>query len=49
MAGTGVALATGALVLVGGRLLRMRVERRATLEWGAEWDRIDRPRGHTTG
>ncbi|EPD63060.1 hypothetical protein [Streptomyces sp. HGB0020] len=49
MAGTGVALATGALVLVGGRLLRMRVERRATLEWGVEWDRIDRPRGHTTG
>jgi hypothetical protein len=49
MAGTGVALATGALVLVGGRLLRMRVERRATLEWGVEWDRIDRRRGHTTG
>ena len=49
MTGTGVALATGALVLVGGHLMRMRVERRATLEWGVEWDRIDRRRGHTTG
>jgi hypothetical protein len=49
LAGTGFALATGALVLVGGHLMRVRVERRATRQWGVEWDRIDRPRGHTTG
>ncbi|MCX5059649.1 hypothetical protein OG895_00335 [Streptomyces sp. NBC_00201] len=49
LAGTGVAAVTGALVLVGGRLMRIRVEHRATEQWGAEWERVGRRWGHTTG
>jgi len=38
MAGTGVGLAGGLFVLAGGRLIRLRVERRATDRWGEEWE-----------
>nr|WSY51049.1 hypothetical protein OG999_13615 [Streptomyces sp. NBC_00886] len=37
MGGTGVGLAGGLFVLAGGRLIRLRVERRATERWGEEW------------
>lgn len=49
LAGTGVGLATGLTVLGGGRLVRLRVQRRATERWGAEWDRVGREWGHRTG
>ncbi|MFF4505079.1 hypothetical protein [Streptomyces sp. NPDC001401] len=49
LAGTGVALATGLVVLGGGLLVRLRVQRRATERWGAEWERVGRQWGHTTG
>jgi hypothetical protein len=49
LAGTGVALAAGATVLVGGCLVRLRVQRRATEKWGVEWDQAGRHWGHTTG
>lgn len=49
LAGTGVGLATGLTVLGGGRLMRLRVQRRATERWGAEWERVDRQWGHRTG
>ncbi|MFJ9535894.1 hypothetical protein ACIRPX_01350 [Streptomyces sp. NPDC101225] len=49
LAGTGVALAAGATVLVGGYLTRLRVQRRATEKWGVEWERVGRHWGHTTG
>ncbi|WP_406438051.1 hypothetical protein OHB14_55945 [Streptomyces sp. NBC_01613] len=49
LAGSGAALATGLVVLGGGRLVRLRVQRRATERWGAEWERVGREWGHTTG
>jgi len=49
LGGTGVALATGLIVLGGGGLVRLRVQRRATERWGAEWERVGREWGHTTG
>ncbi|MFF4804343.1 hypothetical protein ACFY1U_39220 [Streptomyces sp. NPDC001351] len=49
LAGTGVGLATGLTVLGGGRLVRLRVQRRATERWGAEWERVGREWGHRTG
>ncbi|MGW3031849.1 Rv1733c family protein [Streptomyces sp. NPDC001178] len=49
LAGTGVGLATGLTVLGGGRLVRLRVQRRATERWGAEWERVEREWGHRTG
>lgn len=49
LAGTGAALVTGLTVLGGGRLVRLSVQRRATEEWGAEWERVGRHWGHTTG
>jgi hypothetical protein len=49
LAGTGVALAAGATVLVGGCLVRLRVQRRATEKWGVEWEQVGRHWGHTTG
>ncbi|GAA2473590.1 Rv1733c family protein [Streptomyces longisporus] len=49
LAGTGVGLATGLTVLGGGQLVRLRVQRRATERWGAEWERVGREWGHTTG
>ncbi|MFF4054888.1 hypothetical protein ACFYZ8_09235 [Streptomyces sp. NPDC001668] len=38
LAGTGTGLAGGLFVLAGGRLIRLRVERRATDRWGEEWE-----------
>jgi len=38
LAGTGAGLAGGLFVLAGGRLIRVRVERRATDRWGEEWE-----------
>jgi len=38
LAGTGAGLAGGLFVLAGGRLIRLRVERRATDRWGEEWE-----------
>ncbi|TQJ85986.1 hypothetical protein [Streptomyces sp. SLBN-31] len=49
LAGTGAAMTAGLLALVGGRLVRLRVQRRATEAWGTEWERIDGRWGHTTG
>jgi hypothetical protein len=37
-AGTGAGLAGGLFVLAGGRLIRLRVERRAPDRWGEEWE-----------
>ncbi|MET7480398.1 hypothetical protein ABZT17_39520 [Streptomyces sp. NPDC005648] len=49
LAGAGAGLAAGLLVLSGGYLVRLRVERRDVERWGTEWDRTDPRRGHTTG
>lgn len=49
MAGTGAGLAAGLFVLAGGRLIRLRVERRATDQWGEEWERTGARRGRRTG
>jgi hypothetical protein len=49
LAGSGVGLAAGLTVLGGGRLVRLRVQRRATERWGTEWERVGRQWGHTTG
>ncbi|MFI6409876.1 hypothetical protein [Streptomyces sp. NPDC050548] len=48
-AGTGAGLAGGLFVLAGGRLIRLRVERRATDQWGEEWERADARWGRRTG
>ncbi|MEU6255809.1 hypothetical protein [Streptomyces sp. NPDC047043] len=49
LAGTGVALVAGMTVLGVGQMVRLRVQRRATERWGAEWERVGRRWGHTTG
>jgi len=49
LAGTGVGLAGGLFVLAGGRLIRLRVERRATERWGEEWERTGARWGRRTG
>ncbi|MGW3288772.1 Rv1733c family protein [Streptomyces sp. NPDC001002] len=49
LSGAGAALLAGSVVLVGGHLVRLRVQRRATERWGAEWERVSRHWGHTTG
>jgi len=49
LVGAGAGLAAGLLVLSGGYLVRLRVERRDVERWGTEWDRTDPRRGHTTG
>jgi hypothetical protein len=49
LAGTGVGLTTCLVVLGSGCLVRLRVQRRATEQWGAEWERVGREWGHTTG
>ncbi|WP_406464736.1 hypothetical protein OH768_52740 [Streptomyces sp. NBC_01622] len=49
MGGTGVGLAGGLFVLAGGRLIRLRVERRATEQWGEEWERTGARWGRRTG
>lgn len=49
MAGTGTGLADGLFVLAGGRLIRLRVERRATERWGEEWERTGARWGSRTG
>ena len=36
-------------VLAGGRLIRLRVERRATDQWGEEWERAAARWGRRTG
>jgi len=48
-AGTGAGLAGGLFVLAGGRLIRLRVERRATDQWGEEWERAAARWGRRTG
>ncbi|KPI19048.1 hypothetical protein OK074_1512 [Actinobacteria bacterium OK074] len=49
VAGTGIALTGGLFVLVGGGLVRLRVERRATDRWGEEWARTGERWGPRTG
>jgi hypothetical protein len=49
LAGSGVGLAGGLFVLAGGRLIRLRVERRATDRWGEEWERTGARWGRRTG
>ncbi|MFD1659242.1 hypothetical protein ACFSL4_13770 [Streptomyces caeni] len=41
LTGAAVAAAGGLAVLVGGRVVRLRIERRATESWGAEWARVE--------
>ncbi|MFC9890750.1 Rv1733c family protein [Streptomyces pilosus] len=41
MAGTTVAVATGGLVVLGGWLLRSRLQWRRLAEWEAEWQRVE--------
>lgn len=47
--GTAVGLAGGLFVLAGGRLIRLRVERRATDRWGEEWEQAGARWGRRTG
>ncbi|MFJ9898362.1 hypothetical protein ACIQPR_34000 [Streptomyces sp. NPDC091280] len=49
MTGTGAGLAGGLIVLGGGRLVRLRVERRATDRWDEEWERTAERWRRTTG
>ncbi|MGP4047660.1 Rv1733c family protein [Streptomyces sp. 2A115] len=49
LTGTGGALAGGLVILAGGRVVRLRIERRATGLWGEEWDRIGPQWGRKTG
>ncbi|WP_262064445.1 hypothetical protein [Streptomyces sp. STR69] len=49
LAGAGAGLAGGLFVLAGGRLIRLRVERRATERWGEEWERTGERWGRRTG
>lgn len=41
LTGVGATAAGGLVVLAGGRMVRLRIERRATESWGAEWDRVE--------
>jgi len=49
LAGTGFALVGGLVILVGGYAVRLRVEQRATEEWGEEWDRVGPQWGRKAG
>jgi F0F1-type ATP synthase membrane subunit c/vacuolar-type H+-ATPase subunit K len=49
LAGTGAALTAGLTVLGAGFVARLRIQRRAIDRWGAEWERVGRQWGHTTG
>jgi len=49
LAGTGAAAIGGLVILAGGRVVRLRVERRATDRWGEEWDKVGPEWGHKTG
>ncbi|MFF4733009.1 hypothetical protein ACFY3M_48890 [Streptomyces mirabilis] len=49
VAGMGVGLTGGLFVLAGGRLIRLRVERRATEQWGEEWEQTGARWGRRTG
>ncbi|MGW3952080.1 Rv1733c family protein [Streptomyces sp. NPDC004752] len=40
LTGAGIGLVGGLLVLAGGRLTRLGIERRATEQWGVEWDQV---------
>ncbi|MBK3576424.1 hypothetical protein JHN63_21930 [Streptomyces sp. MBT65] len=48
-AGTGAGLAGGLFVLAGGRLIRLRVERRATDQWAEDWEQTAARWGRRTG
>ncbi|MEU6541379.1 hypothetical protein [Streptomyces sp. NPDC047000] len=49
LGGVWVAGATGLVALSCGRVARLRVQRRATERWDAEWARADREWGSTPG
>ncbi|MEV8540966.1 hypothetical protein [Streptomyces sp. NPDC051572] len=49
MAGTGAGPVGGLLVLAGGRPIRLRVERRATEQWGEAWEQAAARCGRRTG
>ncbi|WP_413759844.1 hypothetical protein [Streptomyces sp. MMBL 11-3] len=49
LAGSGTALAGGLVVLAGGRLVRLRIEGRATERWGREWEQVGPQWGRRTG
>ncbi|MFS8204733.1 hypothetical protein ACLVWQ_39440 [Streptomyces sp. CWNU-52B] len=40
LTGSGVTAFGGLVILAGGRLVRLRVERRATEQWGEEWELV---------
>ncbi|WP_329333967.1 hypothetical protein OG252_04810 [Streptomyces sp. NBC_01352] len=40
LTGTGAAMAGGLVILAGGRVIRLRIERGATELWDEEWDRV---------
>ncbi|WP_234021178.1 hypothetical protein [Streptomyces sp. 142MFCol3.1] len=48
LTGAGAGLASGLLVLAGGLTVRLRIERRATVQWGAEWDQVGPQWGRKT-
>ncbi|MGW0566035.1 Rv1733c family protein [Streptomyces tauricus] len=49
LTGSGVGALGGLVVLAGGRLARLRIERRATERWGEEWARVGPRWGRRTG
>ncbi|GAA5028671.1 Rv1733c family protein [Streptomyces siamensis] len=48
LAGAGAGLTGGLLVLTGGLMVRLRIERRATEQWGIEWDQVGPQWGRKT-
>ncbi|MFJ4200841.1 hypothetical protein ACIP2Y_14595 [Streptomyces sviceus] len=48
LAGAGAGLVDGLLVLAAGRMVRLRIERRATDQWAVEWDRVGPQWGRKT-
>jgi hypothetical protein len=49
LTGVGAAVGGGLVVLAGGRLVRLRIERRATELWAREWEQVGPRWGHRTG
>ncbi|MYV44132.1 hypothetical protein GT031_00425, partial [Streptomyces sp. SID2888] len=40
VSGAGAGAAGGLVILAGGCAVRLRIERRAVEQWGAEWERV---------
>ncbi|MGW9028601.1 Rv1733c family protein [Streptomyces sp. NPDC055722] len=48
LTGAAIGFAGGMLVLAGGRMMRLRIERRATEQWAVEWDQVGPQWGRKT-